>query len=184
MQEVASELGFWRGPIRLLMVFVLAHHKNMDGPSGGRSFGGKLVLHAFEQVVVPVNDDSRGRELEGFVAELNVADAPPKAGVPADLYQQALTVARRVGAAVRLDPHVIPERAIRTNVVPATDMQCRDLNVWKVLLDGPLLPVRVIRRMREPIEIIGRDLGGGRGACGKCSVIKRRILRERQCGSA
>ncbi len=130
MKEVASEFVFRRRPIRLLMVLVLAHHKNVHRfARGRRPFRGKLVLDAFEQIVVPVNNDIGGREFERVVAEFNVADAPTKAGVPADLYQQALTIACRVRAAVGLNPHVVPDCAAQKNVVPAADMQRWNLNI-------------------------------------------------------
>ena len=96
---------------------------------------GKLVLHALEQIVVPGKQDLRGRKFNRFIAEFDVADAPSKPGVPTDLYQQTLAVACRVRAAVRLDPGVIPQRAGQKNVVPAADVQSRDLNVQKVLLN-------------------------------------------------
>ena len=160
------------------MVLILSHNKNAHG------HGGKLVLHALEKIVIPGKHDIRRSKFERVIAEFDVADAAPEAGVPANLHQQALAFAGLVRSAVRLDSHVIPQCAGQKNVVPAADVKSRDLNVRKMLLDGPLLPIPVVVGMREPIKIIRSQLGRGVGARWKRGVIEGRIVSERKHGCA
>src|SRR2546429_3580382 len=96
----------FRSPIAFLVIRVRAHDKNARG-----LIDGKLVLHPLEEVVVPVNQDIRGRESDGFITEFDIADVAPEACVPADLHQQVLAVARRVASAMRLNSHVISQGA-------------------------------------------------------------------------
>src|SRR5256884_2184997 len=56
----------FRSPIAFLVIRVRAHDKNARGP-----IGGKLVLHPLEEVVVPVNQDIRGRESDRFITEFD-----------------------------------------------------------------------------------------------------------------
>src|SRR5260370_41216644 len=95
-----------------------------------------------------------------------------------DLYQQTLALAGRFRGAVRLDSHVIPERASEKNVVPAADVQRGDLDIREVLLDGPLLPICGIGGMREPIEIIRRDVRRDLGAFRTRRGVGRRVVSE------
>ena len=185
MDVVARRLHFWRRPVGELLVFVFAHDEDVDG-----LVGGEFVLNSLEEEVVPVDEDLAWREFDGVVAEFDVADFAAEAGVAADLNQEFLAVARGVVAAVGFDAHVIAERAVEEDVVPAADVECGDLDVGEVLFDGPLLPVGVVGRMREPVEIIRCDCARDRGAGGELFVIeggevgegkRRRCRRGRWC---
>src|SRR5205823_4144816 len=124
------------------------------------AFVAEFVLHAFEQKVVPGQDCRRGWKFERFIAKFNVADAPPKTGMAADLNQQSLTVARGFRSAVRLDAHVVAQRAGEKNVVPSADMQSGNLDIREMFFDRPLFPIGVVIWMREPVEIVWREFRG------------------------
>jgi hypothetical protein len=100
-------------------------------------------------------------------------------GMPADLDQQALAVACRVRTAMGFDSDVIPQRPAQKNVVPAANVKGGDLNIRKMLLDGPLLPICVVVGVREPIKVIRRKLSRGLGARRKRWIIERRIVSQR-----
>ena len=108
--------------------------------------------------------------------KLHITNAPAKTSVPANFYQQVLLGARRFGRAMCFSTHVVSQRAAKKNVIPSTDLQHGNRDLWKIFLDRPLLPVLVVIRMRQPIEIIGRDCSRELCISGELSKIKYRII--------
>jgi len=153
---------------------VHAHHKNLHWFSGGKG-----VLHALEEIVVPGQRDVILVILFRFGAVINFADLASAAGVAADDHQQPLALARFFAATVRLDAHVVAQRTAEENVVPRTRVQGRNLNIREVIFNGNPLPEVVIRRMGQPVEVIRRDHCRSAIHHTRRVGIENRVLRQR-----
>ena len=173
MQVVARLLGPLQRPAHLIAPFVLAHHEDLH-----RLPVSKLVLLALEQVVVPVQRD--GVLVKGCVrAEIDIANLAAPARVPADGDHKLRAVARCLSTPVRFDAKIIADRTALKNVVPGRNHQRGNLDRAEILLDGPLLPVAVVVRMRQPIKKVRCQLLRERRAIRRLHV-EHRVLRQRQ----
>ena len=95
--------------------------------------------------------------------------------------EQTITLTRRIAACATPNARVVGESAVKKKVVPATHLIDRHLDARIIGVNCPLLPIRVVRRVMDPIQIPGID-GSETGIAGKRGNRKRRVSVQRECG--
>ena len=156
MQVVARRLCARHGPVVFVAPLVLPHDKNPYR---------LLFIHAIrgslQKKVVPAKHGfiEIERQVRSEIYRAYFA-LVPSARVAAHVNHQPLPAACRFRARFVFESHVIPERAAKKNVVPGAHAENGNLNLRVVLFDGPLLPVVVVARMRQPVAKVRRESRG------------------------
>src|SRR5579884_947809 len=119
MQEILGRLRFGKRPVAFVSPFIRAHDENLYWLA--RS---KLILHAFEEVVVPLEFPFI-LWLFGIRAKIHLAHLRHGAGMPADHDHQPLSFARSLGAAMIADAFIVLKRSAEKQVVPGRNVQSR-----------------------------------------------------------
>src|SRR5260370_11236394 len=145
-------------PILLFSPLIFSHHENLN-----RLFFLHPVSLSLQQPVVPTERHLISIRRQ-FVTKFHRAHLPAArlSSVPSDRNHQPLPVPRRFRARLRLQPHIIFQRAAKKNVVPRAYVVYRHLDLRVMVFDRQLLPVLVEIRIRQPILEIRRDPFPGR----------------------
>src|SRR5450631_1039537 len=85
MQKVLAALGSRQRPVLFLSPFVSSHDEDLD-----RLLFREIILHAFEEILIPIQRDFILVELGRSRTEVDIANLLPAAGMAADDHQQAL----------------------------------------------------------------------------------------------
>lgn len=129
MEKIFCGLCPGQRPVIFVAPLIRSHDEEVDP-----LVGSELVLHALEQVVVPLQFPFILR-LFCIWPEINVADLGHGAGVSTDHDHQVLAFARRFTAAVVADALIILQRSSEEQVVPGCDVQGGNGDVGEVLLN-------------------------------------------------
>src|SRR6516165_9500612 len=156
MEEILDGLSAGKRPIIFVAPLINAHNKNPD-----RLAGRKFILYALEKKVVPAKCNLVLVDPFSFDAKVYFADFAALAGVAADDNQEALALAGFFRGSVLFHADKVVQRTAKENVIPGRDVQRGNANFCVMFFNGPALPVIVVRRVREPIEVIRSNLGSG-----------------------
>src|SRR5580692_2709469 len=117
MKEILDGLSLRRRPVILLAIFVHTHYEKLDW-----LFGGELIVNAFEKEIVPIENHVDVRILQGMWAKIDVTNPPAETGMAPDLHQQMLLSAGRLGSSMGFDTHIVAQRPVAENVIPAAHL--------------------------------------------------------------
>src|ERR1051325_1084599 len=136
---------------RLLVApYVVAHDEETN-----RRTARILVFDSLQRVVEPLQHGARGVQHRVF-AEDDVANLPRGRGgrVRPWTNDQTLTGASFGGGRLLLQAGVVFDRTFEKQIVPAGAVQSHDLHLRVMIGDAPLLPIRIVSLVRQPVAKI------------------------------
>src|SRR6185437_1991468 len=115
MQEVLRLSRALQRPVILIAPLIQTHDKNPHW------LPGELVLRAFKEIVIPLENRVVLIEFGSRRPEIDIADLASRSGMPANDHQEMLATLRGFVSPFCLNPFVVAQRPALKNVVPGGD---------------------------------------------------------------